>query len=50
MSVKHFRCEDCGHEFDELEVDIEEEPLACPDCGGLDVGLLSEAEAYPPET
>lgn len=49
MSVKHFHCEDCDHEFDELEVDIEEEPLACPKCGGLDLQLVSEADFYPQE-
>ncbi len=45
MVEKHFQCEDCGEEFDELDLDIEEEPLVCPNCGGLDIQLVSETEA-----
>jgi putative FmdB family regulatory protein len=45
MTEKHFRCEDCGLEFAELEVDVEDEPLSCPECGGLDIQLLSETES-----
>lgn len=42
MTALHFKCEDCGNEFDELDLEIEDEPLACPECGGLDIQLLSE--------
>jgi putative FmdB family regulatory protein len=40
--MKHYRCEDCSTEFDEMEVDIEDEPLSCPNCGGMDIQLLGE--------
>jgi putative FmdB family regulatory protein len=42
---EHFRCEDCGHEFPktELQPDLEEEPVVCPNCGGLDIQLLPGA-------
>jgi putative FmdB family regulatory protein len=42
MTVQHFKCEDCGHEFEQLLPEIEDEPLVCPNCGGLDVQLLGE--------
>jgi putative FmdB family regulatory protein len=39
-----YRCEDCGHEFEQFGFppDIEESPLACPACGGLDIELVEE--------
>lgn len=42
MTVVRYKCEDCGHEFEELRADVEEGPLACPNCGGLDIQLLVE--------
>ena len=44
MAIKRFKCEDCGFEFQEVDLDIDDEPLACPSCGGLDLQLLGEAE------
>ena len=40
--TERFECEDCGEEFEELRLEIEDEPLSCPACGGLDIQLLSE--------
>jgi predicted Zn-ribbon and HTH transcriptional regulator len=44
MTGHHYMCEDCGYVFDEVIVDIEEGPLACPECEGLDIQLLKETE------
>jgi putative FmdB family regulatory protein len=40
---EHFRCEDCGHEFPKtrLQPDLEEEPVICPNCGGVDIQLVA---------
>jgi len=46
--MKHYRCEDCGNDFDEMEVDIEDEPLSCPNCGGMDIQLLGQDEGEEP--
>lgn len=37
-----YLCEDCGARFEEVELDIEDEPLVCPECGGLDLQLIGE--------
>ncbi len=45
---EHFRCEDCGHEFPKtrLQPDLEDEPVVCPACGGMDIQLVEgEVEA-----
>lgn len=42
MSAARYLCEDCGHEFEMVAPDIEEGPLACPECGGLDIQLVEE--------
>ena len=39
---QRFQCEDCGHVFEELRVDVEDEPLSCPKCGGLDIQLMGD--------
>jgi len=43
----HYHCEDCGHEFEKTDLldDVEDSPLACPECGGLDLGLVEQAES-----
>ncbi len=45
MDVPCSICEDCGYEFamTELVRDIEEDPVACPECGGLDIELVTTA-------
>jgi len=45
MDVPYYHCEDCGHEFakTELTADVEDEPLACPVCGGLDLQLVESS-------
>jgi putative FmdB family regulatory protein len=47
MDLPYYRCEDCGHEFakTELTLDVEDEPLSCPVCGGLDIALVETGEA-----
>lgn len=44
MATQHYRCEDCGKTFIEVIPDREEQPVACPECGGLDLQLLAEEE------
>jgi putative FmdB family regulatory protein len=43
MDGHTYACEDCGVTFVELLPEIEDAPLVCPECGGLDIGLASEA-------
>lgn len=49
MNQPFYRCEDCGHEFQRsgFPPDIEESPLACPACGGLDIQLVDGSEPVP---
>jgi putative FmdB family regulatory protein len=49
MDVPYFRCEDCGHEFEKTEFvpDIEDEIVACPQCGGLDIQLVDTPATGP---
>jgi predicted Zn-ribbon and HTH transcriptional regulator len=47
MTTKQFTCEDCGFEFEESDLDIDDEPLACPNCGGLDIQLVGETQDLP---
>ncbi len=46
MNVPFYRCEDCGHEFDKTELlpDVEDDLVACPECGGLDIQLVTAPE------
>jgi len=43
----YYRCEDCGHEFEKTDffADVEDSPLACPACGGLDLGLVEQPQS-----
>jgi len=43
----YYHCEDCGHEFEKTDflADVEDSPLACPACGGLDLGLVEQLES-----
>jgi putative FmdB family regulatory protein len=43
----YYQCEDCGHEFEKTDflADVEDSPLACPACGGLDLGLVEQPES-----
>jgi len=45
MKMPYYRCEDCGYEFEKSAFlpDIEESPLACPACDGLDIQLMEES-------
>jgi DNA-directed RNA polymerase subunit RPC12/RpoP len=38
----HYKCEDCGNEFPRTSFtpDVEDDLLACPACGGLDIQLV----------
>ena len=49
MKIPYYRCEDCGHEFDFVP-DIEDSPLACPECDGLDIQLVETPESASGET
>jgi Zn finger protein HypA/HybF involved in hydrogenase expression len=42
VAAKQFKCEDCGFEFEEVYLDIDDRPLACPNCDGLDIQLIGE--------
>jgi len=42
MASREYKCEDCGCEFVELMPEVEDSPLACPECGGLDIQRLDE--------
>jgi nucleotide-binding universal stress UspA family protein len=44
MAAQTFKCEKCGRQSELLLLEIEDEPLACPYCGGLDMQLLAEEE------
>ena len=47
MDVPYYSCEDCGATFKKTELlrDLEEDPISCPECGGLDIGLVEEEPA-----
>ena len=47
MDVPYYTCEDCGAAFTRTELlpDVEEDLLSCPECGGLDIGLVEEEPA-----
>jgi len=51
MNAPYYQCEDCGFEFEKSEflADVEEYPLACPACDGLDIQLV-EGLASTPDT
>ncbi len=36
MPIYEFRCEDCGHVFEELVRFGDDPELKCPECGGTD--------------
>jgi putative FmdB family regulatory protein len=44
MKTPYYRCEDCGHEFEKPDFgpEIEDSPVACPECDGLDIQLVEE--------
>jgi len=42
MIDRVYKCEDCGAVFEEVELDLEDEPLVCPKCQGMDLQLLEE--------
>jgi DNA-directed RNA polymerase subunit RPC12/RpoP len=44
MDVPYYACEDCGTVFTKTELlpDIEEDLISCPECGGLDIGLVED--------
>jgi hypothetical protein len=44
MTSHDFTCEDRGCVFIELMPDIQDAPLACPECGGLDIQLVGERQ------
>ena len=48
MDVPYYTCEDCGTVFTKTELlpDIEEDLISCPECGGLDIGLV-ETRPWP---
>jgi DNA-directed RNA polymerase subunit RPC12/RpoP len=47
MDVTYYTCEDCGTVFTKTELfpDIEEDLISCPECGGLDIGLVENESA-----
>jgi hypothetical protein len=46
MNAPRYHCEDCGFEFEKTEFtfDMEDSWMYCPDCGRLDIQLLSGEE------
>jgi DNA-directed RNA polymerase subunit RPC12/RpoP len=47
MDAPYYKCEDCGTVFTKTELlpDVEEDLISCPECGGLDIGLVEEPAA-----
>jgi hypothetical protein len=47
MKVPYYRREDCGHEFErtDLQRDVEDDLLTCPDRGGLDLEIVTAPAA-----
>jgi hypothetical protein len=47
MDVPYYTCEDCGAVFAKTELlpDVEEDLISCPECGGLDIGLVEDETA-----
>jgi predicted Zn-ribbon and HTH transcriptional regulator len=50
MKIPYYRCEDCGFEFEKSDLipEIEDSPLACPACDGLDIELVAGPEPSAP--
>jgi DNA-directed RNA polymerase subunit RPC12/RpoP len=44
MKTPFYKCEDCGVTFTKTELlpDVEEDLMSCPECGGLDIGLVED--------
>jgi putative FmdB family regulatory protein len=44
MDTPYFLCEDCGHRFEKTAFlpDVEDDLVACPACGGLDIQLVQQ--------
>ena len=42
MIDRVYKCEDCGAVFEEVELDLEDEPHVCPECQGMDLQLVEE--------
>jgi uncharacterized Zn finger protein len=47
METPYYTCEDCGCEFTKTELlpDVEDDLVSCPECGGLDIGLVETPAA-----
>ena len=47
MDTPYYLCEDCGHQFEKTAFlpDVEDDLVACPACGGLDIQLVEEPPA-----
>jgi putative FmdB family regulatory protein len=47
MDTPYYTCEDCGRTFEKTELlpDVEDDPMTCPECGGLDIQLTEEPAA-----
>ncbi len=47
MKAPYYTCEDCGCVFTKTEFlpDVEEDLMSCPECGGLDIGLVETPAA-----
>ena len=47
MDTPYFLCEDCGHLFEKTAflLDVEDDLVACPAYGGLDIQLVQEPAA-----
>lgn len=42
MPLLDFRCEDCGHKFDELVFSHNKDKVRCPQCGGAELSRVYE--------
>ena len=46
MPIYEYRCQSCGHEFEEMILGKEPEPDTCPACGEKQVGRAMSAPAF----
>lgn len=46
MPIYEYKCEKCGHSFEKLVFNSDEEPVSCPDCKTKDVKRLLSSTGF----